>query len=286
MIVGYYSGASAIDYNEQKLAAVTNNLANINKPAYKSSEFVMRTRKVNPATRWINPLVLKRLPPLYGVQRAGVYKDFQTENPINETSNPMNIAIDPSVKNGFFNVRKSGDSNNSETYYTRNGTLSMGQLDPSNPDGIKVLKSGSHTVLDSSGNPIELSPSGGELNITKDGEVFQSGVRLGEISVYRFNKSPDPTQVKDSNLQSLIRLGESLYKIPPKLKNEFNPVALDLGDSSSGILIRQGFLEGSNVNLMNEMMEMMTVQRSAEASRTAMNQQIGTLEKLFEIVRS
>ncbi len=284
MIAGFYSGASAINYNEQKLAAVTNNLANINKPAYKSSEFVVRTREVNPATRWINPMVLKRLPPLYGVQRAGSYKDFNTENPINETNDPMNIAIDPSLKNGFFSVKKSFSDN--EVYYTRNGTLSMGALDPSNPDGVKVIKSGVNILLNQAGSPIEINPTGGVPNVTKDGTIYQGDVKLGEIPIYRFNKSPDKTLVKDSNLQSLIRKGDSTYQIPPKLKKEFNPVALNLSDSGSGILVRQGYLEGSNVNLMNEMMEMMTAQRSSEAGRVTMDKQVGTLEKLFEIVRS
>ncbi len=286
MIVGFYTGASAVDYNEQKLAAVTNNLANQEKPSYKASDFVIRTRKVRPETRWINPMVLKRLPPLYGVERKGVYKDFESTPPVRETNNPLNIAIDPSLKNAFFAVKDGNNPQDSETFYTRNGQLQMGFLDPENPSSLRVLKSGSHILLNDQGAPIEVAPDLGPLDIDKEGAVYQGDVLIGQLPLYKFNKSPDPNQVKDSNLQSLIRLGDSLYQVPPKLKQEFNPVQLNLQDSASGVLVRQGFLEGSNVDMMSEMMSLMTVNRSSQAGRAAMEQQVGSLEKLFQIVRS
>jgi len=283
MLLGFYTGASGVLYNEQKLGVIANNLSNVNSTAFNKAYLIFRTRQENPGTKWIDPMVKERLPKTYGIQRQGVFPNFEPGS-IRTTSNPFNLAISSELKNAFFAVRREGQEG--KIYYTRNGTLSFAPEDVSNPNSPTILYLGGHQALNDQGETIQVDPSLGPVNITPDGTINQGGVPINELPIFRMNQAADPKIQQSAPLAAFQQKGDSLYEIPPLLQEQFNPLRIQAGDAGINVLMNQGSLQRSNVNVVNEYMEMLSTNRGAQANLSAMETQSSTLTKLFQMVRS
>ncbi|MBN4066665.1 flagellar hook basal-body protein [Simkania negevensis] len=283
MLVGFYTGVSGAYYNEQKLAVTSNNLANANTTAFKRNVMVFRTRLEEDDTWRIDPSVKKRLPSFYGVEREGVFQDMGAKGPMVSTGNPMDLSINTNLENAFFKVKR--DVNDPTISWTRNGSLGIGLLNPSNPDSPSILTAAGSIILGDNDQPIEIDPLAGELNITPEGIVQQGKLVIGTLPLYRFDKSQNPLIKQNSNLQSLMRLGNSLYQVPPELAREFNPERIVPGEGGVTHLVTQGAQEGSNVKVINEMISLINVSKAATSNVQAMRLQVTGLQKLFQIVR-
>jgi flagellar basal-body rod protein FlgF len=284
MLTGYYTGVSGIYYNQQRLDATTNNLANVDTTGFKRSIFVEKTRAINSNTNLIDPQVLKRLPKFYGLERSGVFKSFET-GATELTDNPLDLAIGSNLENAFFSVKTPG-SNNGEVFYTRNGTLSIGHEDPSNTKSDTVLYMAGHVLLDDSGSSIPLDPSAGSLSVEGNGTLMQGETSLGFLPVFRFDKKNEDSSLESSNLNQLLSLGNSLFQVPKGLEKEFIPTEIEIEEGKIDSIILQGVKEGSNVSVMTEMMTMMDTSKSIEASTRSLQKQMENLTKLFQEVRS
>ncbi len=284
MIQGFYTGTSGIYYNEEKLDVVSNNLANADTTGFRRKYLMLKTRDVTPQTRWMDPDVRKRNPSFYGVEREGVMSNYEPGR-LQETENPMDLSISSDLVNGFFAVKRA-DPSDQTTYYTRNGSLGFAPENPSDPNSATVLQMSGQLALDKEGNFINIEPSAGALEINGSGEIYQSGEKIAELAVYRMNKSPDPNIQENSPLQAFMFVGDSLMKVPPGLKNQFNPIALEMGENGLNKVVVQGALEKSNINVINEMMEMMHTTKAAQGNASAMSVHAETLTKLFQLVRS
>jgi flagellar basal body rod protein FlgG len=155
---------------------------------------------------------------------------------IRETGNPFDVALD-----GQQWLRVQGK--NGQNWYTRNGQLQL------SVDGGLVTRDG-HAVLDTAGRPIVLgtgdeAPS--ELRISPNGTISNpaNGQTWGPIALSVF---PNPG--------ALVPVGKSLYVDP---KNQRTTQAADG--------VQQGFLEGSNVDSLQELVQMITVERSFTATQ-------------------
>lgn len=285
MLVGFYSGVSGLLYNEEKLAVTSSNLSNVDTSGFRRSLLVLRSRDENSASKWVDSDVRRRVPKFYGIRRAGVYKIYEDTGTLKDTGNPHDIAIPPELKNAFFSVSRT-DPLDDQTYYTRNGSISIGPEDTSVPGSPTVLYLGGHIALDESGNPLEVSPNGGELEIGRGGIVRQGGEVLGELPIFRLNKSPDPNIQQSANLQQLLQLGDSLYKVPNGFEREFNPSRIMIGENGVSQLMLQGLVEGSNVNPIDELLHMTEATKSYSSNMSSISSQMDGLEKLFQMVRS
>jgi flagellar basal-body rod protein FlgG len=101
--------------------------------------------------------------------------------------------------------------------------------------------------------------SAGTLSINDYGEVIQDADVKGVLRVTDFKKP-----------YKLLREGNSYFK--PQQPD--NPVV-----ESLGYAIKQGFLEGSNVNIIKNMVDMISTYRNYEADQKALLSQDETLEK-------
>lgn len=284
MITGFYTGASGMYYNEQKLSVIANNMANVDTTGFRKAWLMFRTREENQYTKWIDTDVKKRLPSFYGIEREGVFKNY-TPGRAQATDNPMDVAITSDLENAFFAV-KGKDPNDKNTYYTRNGTLSFGLLDSTNPESPTILKISDSPAANANGDYIYVDPAQGPLNITLDGSIYQAGDKLNEFPIYRMNKSQDANVREDSPLAAFMQKGDSLFEIPPLMKDQFNPIRLRVGVDGVTRLTEQGVREQSNVNIINELVAMMDATKATAANTQAMTQQTGTLTKLFNLVRA
>lgn len=171
-----------------------------------------------------------------------VYVDYK-EGTLRQTNAPLDIAIKGS---GFFTVMT-----NDGLQYTRNGNFSL------SPEGLLICSDGSR-VMGTEGF-IRVEPDI-PITISDNGEVIQRGESKGVLKITDFKK---PYQ--------MFRCGES----------RFRPMIPD-GDStvtSAGYVVRQGYLEGSNVDIIRNMAQMISAHRNFEADQKALHAQDETLEK-------
>lgn len=282
MLTGFYSGVSGILNNEKRLDVIANNTANVDTSGFRRELFLMRTRENLDLPREVDSAVAARLQKDSGVDNGGIYTDYKPGK-IYQTGNDFDVAIAPELRNAFFSVRRPGGDN--EIYYSRNSTLSLGHLDPKNPASPQVLFLGDNILLDSAQQPISVDASMGPVSIGTDGKIKQNGAAVGEIPLYRLNKSPDTSNQVDANLAGLLQKGNSLLQIPPQYRKEFNPVRINVGDAGGDRLMVQGMREGSNVNVMEQLVDMMSTQKATEANATALKTQVDGLTKFFQMVR-
>ncbi len=161
----------------------------------------------------------------------------RNQGPISHTGNSLDVAIDG---DGWF-----GLTTPEGTVYTRDGRLQM----TANGDLQSVNGYG---VLDSGGSPITLDPSAGPVAIAENGAVSQGGKRLGVIGL--FSIPADATLTRHDN--SAVISDKPAEPVEDMTANS----------------IRQGYIEGSNVNPILEMTRLIETSRAFDQASTAIDQ--------------
>jgi flagellar basal-body rod protein FlgF len=170
-----------------------------------------------------------------------VYVDYR-EGPMKMTKAPLDCFIKGS---GFFTVMTEDG-----IQYTRNGNFSL------NPEGLLVTSDGSKVMGTDGFIRVERELP---ITITEDGEVMQNDESKGVLKVVDFKKP-----------YTLQRCGES----------RFRPLLPDNSEQqSAGYSVRQGYLEGSNVDMIRNMVQMISSYRNFEADQKALLAQDETLDK-------
>ena len=141
-----------------------------------------------------------------------------------------------------------------KTFYTRNGQLKIGG------DGRLVTKDGM-SVLDAANQPIKLGAgeeSPAKVLIAPNGSISNplTGQTFGQLALHQL---PQP--------EALVPQGKSLYQDPQNQRTT---------QVATGV--QQGFLEGSNVDSLQELVQMITVERSFTATQKALSG-IGRLQE-------
>lgn len=171
---------------------------------------------------------------------------FQTRfepGPLQRTQNPLDLAI---KFDGFFILLDP----NGGRIYSRDGRFTI------SAQGQLVSMAGNYPVLGESG-PVMVS--GLKIEITEDGSVFEDGVVSNRLKI-----------VKISDVQALERLSGAFFKIPPESTAVEEPI------TEPSLL--SGFIEGSNVNIINGLVDLPTNQRKYDANSKAL-QIIGRANK-------
>ena len=161
----------------------------------------------------------------------------RNQGPISRTGNSLDVAVDG---DGWLGLETP-----TGTVYTRDGRLHM------TADGELQSVNG-YSVLDSGGSPITLNAAGGPVTIAENGAITQGGKQLGVIGLFLI-----PSDAK------LTRHDNSAV-IPDKPPD---PVE-DMTANS----VRQGYVEGSNVNPIIEMTRLIEASRAFDQATTAISQ--------------
>lgn len=178
-------------------------------------------------------LVMQRPKNAIGTMSGGI-KFMRTavdyaQGELKETHNPLDLAISGK---GFFEV-----STPSGMRYTRDGSFKL------NREGTLVTAEG-FEVMGLNGKITGLK---GDIGVNDFGEITQDGRIHDKISLVQ--------PKKDENLK---KTGSNLYKYDAEIKEDERKI--------EGTVI-QGFIEGSNVNAVGEMVKMMEVFRSYESAQ-------------------
>lgn len=255
MVRSLWTAATGMIAQQVNLDTIANNLSNVNTHGYKTqvNEFKTllyqtlqtRTTTANGAQKPTSAQVG------LGTRNSAITAIFTTGNMIAASSDTA-FAIDGK---GFFAVR--GTDGN--TYYTRNGNLQFTLASTGN----MLATSDGLPVLDTEGNPIILSDDYilSRITVTSDGRLCYPDERNNPqpigitIGVYQFN-----------NPNGLDRLADSLYAQSAASGQPINE-ATNPNVERSNIL--QNYLEGSNVQVADEMVNMIVAQRAYELNSKA-----------------
>ncbi|WP_279050814.1 flagellar basal-body rod protein FlgG [Cedecea davisae] len=226
---------------DAKMGAISNNLANVNTSGFKRdrvmfSDLFYQNQRTPGGQLDENNTAPTGIQFGTGVKILGTQKEFSTGN-IQNTGQDLDVAI---TGQGFFQV----ETPDGEIAYTRAGNLQRNQ------EGVITNAAGLPLVPQ-----IELPANTKEIQIAKDGTVTaQVGgetdpVELGQITLVNF-VNPAGLEAMGGNLyRETAASGEAVEGVP--------------GEEAFGQL-EQGSLEGSNVQVVEEMVDMITVQRAYE----------------------
>ena len=150
-----------------------------------------------------------------------------TSGAISQTGNPLDLALEGDA---YFAV-----STLDGVRYTRSGNFSMN-------DQRELVNASGLPVMDDTGNVMTIPASAEDIRINPQGIVSTNLGTVGQIQLATF---------KDE--QKMIQLGSGLYQTDEKPTN------------SETTLVRQGFLEKSNVNSIQEMTNMIEINRQYQS---------------------
>ncbi|MEO8113196.1 MAG: flagellar hook-basal body protein [Phenylobacterium sp.] len=234
----FYIGATGLSAQQRALDVVANNIANLNTPGYKRTQ-ARFAELVAPQANPLDPSasVGQATSAMLGVSADMSPRDF-TQGPLTLTGRPMDLAIDGT---GFIElVGPAG-----QTLLWRGGSLQV------NNDGYLAA---------ANGMPLKamISPPAGTtaLTIGQDGKVQAT---VGGEADPRSVGQIDLVQVKD--LMSLSALDGGLFQ-PANDRDVTDSVP---GEEGAGVL-RQGAMEASNVQLTDEMVSLLLMQRAYSAN--------------------
>lgn len=246
MIDALYIGATGMQAQQLNVDTIANNLANLNTTSFKKGRVGFADLMLAESARVRQPTAEElRSGAMAGPQRvgagvgvSGVSRVFDAGE-LKKTEAPMDLAIQGE---GFIEVSMPDGSRT----FTRGGTLKT------NRDGLLATQAG-HPL-----KPTITLPDGVQsVSISADGKVMarlpnqSTPVELGQIELVRFASPGQLAPMGDNLYRATEGSGEGMTGRP--------------GEDGLGTL-GQGFLEGSNVKMVEEMVGLMVAQRAYEAS--------------------
>ena len=253
MVKGLYTAYTGMVNEQHRMDVLANNLANAATNGYKKEGTTSESFKTVFADKIKDtseaPNTARRIGTMMpGVKIGDNYTDFQ-EGAIKSTGNSYDLALSGK---GFFAIEYKNKAGETSVKYTRDGNFTV------TSDGYLTTQDGDF-VLDDNGKHIKLDTAK-ESSIASDGSIYQDGSQVATIGVKDFE---DYTQLE--------KYGENLYQA----KDPDTTKATD----AEGTEVKQGYLESSNISVVNEMVSMIAIQRQYEANQKLITTFDGSLDK-------
>lgn len=269
MLRGLYTAAAGMISQQQRHDTITNNISNLNTPGYKQKSAV---------THSFPDMLLH----LTGTQEAdngqaigklstGVFAEeslqINQQGDLMQTNRFSDFAIVSDIEVPGMNFDSSGkamtadgklvfqpqafftvQNTNGETRYTRDGQFKLDE------QGFLTLSDGSR-VLDSTGKPFQLPAdmSLNALSLTKDNQLVDplTGKSAGKLLITRVDNPND-----------LVREGDGKFKLGPDVTTGVREL-----NNTDRVEVRQGYVERSNVDPAQSMVDLMSAARAYEANQ-------------------
>ncbi|MCM2281617.1 MAG: flagellar basal-body rod protein FlgG [Bdellovibrionaceae bacterium] len=243
MIKSLNTAATGMQAQQTNMDVIANNLANVSTTGFKKSraefeDLMYHTMKEPGAASGLNAVSPTGVQTGLGVRTSAIQKDFDPGS-IKQTKNPLDIAIEGP---GFFPVQLP----DGQIGYTRDGSFK---------------KAADGRIVDKNGNPLQpeitIPPNatGVEISATGQVSIAVTGAlepqNIGQLELVNF---VNPAGLKALGKNIFIPTGAS------GLPQQGAPGQANFGSLS------QGELESSNVNIVDEMVNMITAQRAYETN--------------------
>ena len=241
---------------QRKVETIANNIANANTAGFKKDRLAFKEH-LTALTKIPDDLDMPKgewKPDDYyrsqGAENAfvkvdGSYTDFE-QGALNPTNNALDLALNGK---GFFEVLTPGGIR-----FTRGGSLTLNaQGELATAQGYKVLaklnpeEAGTITPED---RVIKLPPNE-KISISREGDIYNSSGKVGNLSVVEFK-----------DLDAVRKEGHALF---------MNNDAENIERVKVSTSVNQGFIEGSNVNAIKEMSELINAHRHFDNIQKAIN---------------
>lgn len=256
------AAASGMRAQQTRQEVIANNLANVNTTGYKRSRanFEDLLYQTVQGPQVIGGGAANTLPAVQigrGVRLAGVQKDH-AQGSIETTQNPLDLAIEG---DGFFQVQLPSG----QIAYTRDGKLQMSD------QGVLVTSEGNPVLpnirVPAQASKLSVGPSG-IVSVMRAGSSVPE--ELGRIELARF-----------TNPAGLMSMGQNMYSATPA---SGEPMASFPQDDGTG-RVMQGALEMSNVEVVTEMVDMITTMRAYELTSKSIKTSDDMLQVANGLVR-
>lgn len=258
MVKGLYTAHTGMINQMKRLDVVTNNLANSATVGFKKegataqsfdNELAFRIKDSSSYNLDVNIGSMT-----LGVKVGETYTDY-SQGSFRETGNGTDFAIGG---NGFFAISFTNGEGETSVKYTRDGAFVIDK------DGYLRTKDGDYVLnangaLNSDGsaeNYVRVNPNL-PFVVNESGQIIQDNEIIGQIGL-----------VDIVNYDYIEKYGENMYQLA-----EGGAVMAAEGK------INQGYLEMSNVNVVKEMVEMITITRAYESNQKLIQTIDSTLEK-------
>lgn len=249
------TGVSGLKNFQNDLDVIGNNIANVSTTGFKSGRINFEdtfSQQMKGANSNVNAIQVG-----LGSQ-TGSIDTITTGGTINSTDNPYDLAISGE---GYFQVTDASGNK----YYTRAGDFKLGT------DGKSLVNSEGMTV--DIGTPGDFSTCS-SFTVAADGTITgvsgNTTVPLGKVALYTFK-----------NPAGLDKVGDSLYQT-----TNASGVADGNATTNNQGTITQGALEGSNVDLTNEMTNLIEAQRAYQANAQTITTADDILQVLVQLKRN
>ena len=255
MVRSLYTAATGMIAQQSNVDNISNNLANVNTVGYKEEKMEFKSllyQTLQTKTTTANG-EQKPIPAQAGLgTRVASNTSIFTQGSMLDSDSATDFAI---AGDGFFAVRGA----DGETYYTRDGsfTWAMG------PTGLTLCTSDGYPVLGNDGNPIVI-PNGiqsEQVIVSADGRF---GYMQNDGTYVNLNRSFGLYQF--NNPAGLEKIGQNLYNVTPASGNALAEATVANLTRSQ---VKQKYLEGSNVNVATEMVNLIVAQRAYQLNSKA-----------------
>lgn len=249
-----YTAASGMKAQQMNVDTISNNLANVNTTAYKKARVEFKDVLYQTIQKGVAPEDNGKPVSIQvgnGVMPSATLKSFAQGN-VEATENPLDLLLDGV---GFFAVKATND----QIFYTRDGSFKLGATE----DGtLKLVTSEGYSVLDSGDNEIfvdvqdptkvTISGDGVISYINSDGTTTSADAAIKVVDFM--------------NRAGLDNKGMNLYVQTAASGEAISEEETDNAGMNVRSIIRQGFLETSNVQVVDEMVKLIVAQRSYEVN--------------------
>ncbi len=246
---------------QTNVEVISNNLANMNTTGYKRrrAEFqdliYQNLRRVGSQSADTGSVLPSGAQVGLGVRTSAIYRIGEQGN-LQQTENKFDLAI---RGNGFFQVQLPSG----EVAYTRDGTFAL------SPEGVIVTAEGfvvqPGVTIPAAARDVTINASG-EVLVTIDGQAAPQNVGQLQTAIF-------------ANEGGLEAAGDNLFRATGA---SGQPQAASPGQPGHGTLM-QGFIETSNVNVVQEITSLITAQRAYEMNSkviTASDEMLSTMSRL------
>lgn len=262
MIRALMTAASGMKVQQMQVDTIANNIANVNTTAFKKNELAFREMLYQTLREPGAPTTASQMTPTglqigSGSEIASSVKSFR-QGELQPSGNTLDMAINGT---GFFRVRLG----NGEYRYTRDGSF---------------RKDGSNSVVTSEGYPldppVQIPPDAIDVIIGEDGSVnvmkSESGLpeAVTNISVFRFANATG-LKAQGGNLFSETASSGAAQQATP-------------GADGTGS-IKQGYVERSNVQVVDELVALILAQRNYEINSKAIKASDEMLQQVNNMIR-
>lgn len=255
MLRGIYTSVSSMLNLQERQSVLTNNMANLKTNGYKEDKLISKSfdeMTLSNNDNYKNGVPTKQVLGglSFGTKIDEVSTNFK-QGTFVETENNSDFALNGS---GFFQVRDYGGN----VFYSRDGSFKV------NSQG-DLVTNGGHNVMginNATGSLEPINVGNGKMTITPSNELVVEGGNSYKFSIVDFN-----------DYKKLKKVGDNLY-------SGANPV------NTNKYSVKQGYVEGSNVDYISAMAEGMETIKEFEANQKVIQTIDSTLKQIANEIGS